>query len=351
MTKFIDIKHLPPEVQQIYRNILYGLLAVLVITLIGMFGYKLIDPYASWIDCLYMSFITVTTVGYGEVVDLAGSPVGRVFTMFILGAGLCALWFCFSAFTALLMTKDLNLSWRRRSMEQHIRKLHGHYIICGYGRVGRNVGSELDMAGQHYVAIDREDDMLEQHKAFKQPGLLYLSGDASDDALLRVANIEEAAGVFAVTGDDSLNLMIVMSARHLNPQVRIVARCHEVRNFDKITRAGADNVISPDFTGGMRIASAMIRPTVVNFLDEMMHGRNNLRVDDIEVPQGFTACTLADLNMQRGADFVLLAVRNGEDWQFNPEADYRITAGMALIVMASPSGRVTQEQLLLTRIG
>lgn len=350
MPRFINVAHLPPEVQQIYRKIIYGLLALVLITLVGMGGYKYIDPSASWTDCLYMSFITVTTVGYGEVIDLSHSPGGRIFTMLILGAGLCALWLCFSAFTALLMAKDLNLSWRRRHMEQTIRKLREHYIVCGYGRIGRNVATELELTNHHYVAIDNDSDMLEQHKALKQPGLLFLSGDASDDELLRLANIDEAAGVFAVTSDDSLNLMIVMAARHLNPKVRIVARCHEVRNFEKITRAGADHVISPDYSGGMRIASAMVRPTALSFLDEMTHGNSNLRVEDIEIPDGFAACPLAELGLQRFTDYVLLAVRAGTAWQFNPAADVQIETGQSLIVMTSPSGRTTLEQLLASRV-
>jgi len=347
----INIHNLPPTVQQMYSKILYGVLALAGVMLIGTGGYKImIGASATWLDSFYMTYITVTTVGFGEIFDFSQRPEGRIFTMIIGGAGLGALWFCFSAGTALLLANDINQSWRRQNMLANIKKLRGHYIICGFGRVGRNVAAEMDMAHLPYVAIDNNLEMLQQHQELKKNNLLYLGGDASDDALLEQANVHEAAGVFAVTGDDSLNLMIVMSARHLNPKVRIVARCHEVRNFEKITRAGADNVISPDFTGGMRIASAMIRPTVVNFLDEMMHGRNNLRVDDIDVPQGFKSCALGDLALARPSDYVLLAIRNGNDWHFNPEPNYQVEAGMALIVMAAPGGRVTLEQLLRTHI-
>jgi voltage-gated potassium channel len=346
------VRALPSAIQQMYNKILYALLALVLVIITGTIGYKLMaGETATWLDCLYMTFITVTTVGYGEIVDLSGNPWGRVFTMFILGAGMCALWFCFSAFTALILANEINISWRRQRMEQHIHKQQGHYIICGFGRVGRNVAAELDTTGHHYVAIDQDALMLQQHKELKQPTLLYLAGDASDDSLLELANVREATGVFAVTGDDSLNLMIVMSTKHLNPNARIVARCHEVRNFDKVTRAGAHHVISPDFTGGMSLASAMIRPTVVNFLDEMMRGRNNLRVEEVRVPNEFVPCPLSSLNLRRSADYVLLAVRNGQDWVFNPESDHLLQPEQGLIVMASPGGRIELEQLLLAKLG
>lgn len=342
------VRALPLAIQQLYNKILYSVLALLTVTLIGTVGFKLLaGDRSSWLDCLYMTVITVTTVGYGEAVPVSDIPGGRALAMFVVVAGLCALWFCFSAITALILANEINLSWRRQRMEQHIRKLHGHYIICGYGRVGRNVAAELETTGHHYVAIDEDANMLAQHKELRQPTLLYLSGDASDDELLEAANIREAAGVFAVTGDDSLNLMIVMSTRHLNPAARVVARCHEVRNFEKITRAGADHVISPDYSGGVRIASAMIRPTVVNFLDEMMRGRHNLRVEEIQIPATFTPSPLTHLKLERSDDYVLLAVRNGNDWLFNPDNDYVISPGQGLIVMASPAGRTALEQRLI----
>lgn len=339
---------LTPAMRRIYTKIVWAFVALCSVAIIGTLGYKLLaGNTATWLDCLYMTVITITTVGYGEVIDMSHMPEGRVFTMFVSGAGLGALWFMFSSVTAMLLENDINQAWGRRRMEQQIKKLHGHYIICGFGRVGRNVAAELDATHRHYVAIDQDVAMLEQHKDLKQPGLLYLTGDASDDEMLELANVRNAAGVFAVTGDDSRNLMIVITARHLNPNARLVARCHEVRNFDKITRAGAHSVVSPDFTGGMRIASAMIRPTVVNFLDEMMRGQHDLRVEEVPIPTGFTPRPLGALHLQRGDNFVLLAVRNGEDWLFNPDNDFILQPGQAFIIMASASGRVGLEQTLM----
>ena len=153
-------------------------------------------------------------------------------------------------------------------MLKRMSQLKDHYIVCGIGRVGGNVAHELTLTGREYVVIDTSQAHIDAYRE-RVPDTPFLHGDASEDDLLRQAGVESAAGVFAVTGDDSKNLVITLSARQLNPALRIVARCHEVNYIDKIRKVGADSIVSPDFTGGMRIASAMIRPQVVNLLDEM----------------------------------------------------------------------------------
>lgn len=230
-------------------------------------------------------------------------------------------------------------------METAIRKLRNHYIVCGFGRVGRNVATELQATNHHFVAIDEQLDVIEQ-SIERFPGLLYLHGDASDDDLLARADIGDAKGIFAVTGDDSRNLMICITAKQINPGIRVVARCHELRNTDKMRKAGADVVVSPDFTGGMRIASAMIRPVVVSFLDEMLRSEHKLRFEEVVVPAGFEPRALGDIGL-RNPHYVLLGVRDGKETVFNPDAQFRLEPGQTLIAMASPSGRVELEAALL----
>ncbi|MBI4756237.1 MAG: NAD-binding protein [Betaproteobacteria bacterium] len=296
-------------------------------------------------DCFYMTAITVTTVGYGEIVSLDHSPGGRIFVsgLAVLGFGL--LTFTFSSITVFFLETDLNEALRRRRMETAIRKLYGHYIICGFGRVGLNVAAELEATGRHFVAIDENLDTLETHKE-KTPGLLYLHGDASDDDMLLRADIADAVGVFAVTGDDSRNLMITLTARQLNPKVRVVARCHELRNSAKMRKAGANAVVSPDFTGGMRIASMMVRPSVVSFLEEMLRTEHKLRIEEVRVPSSFQPRRLVELNL-RGTNFVLLAVRADKDWVFNPDHGFVLHPGHTLIAMVSPAGRQELASALL----
>ena len=231
-------------------------------------------------------------------------------------------------------------------MEKAITRLKGHYILCGFGRVGRNIAHELDATNRHFVAIDEVRDKLQDYRD-KNPGTLYLHGDASDDDVLLAAGIEEAKGIFAITEDDSRNLMIVITAKQLKPTIRVVARCSEQRNTEKMKKAGADAIVSPDFTGGMRIASAMIRPHVVSFLDEMLKSERNLRIEEVPVPAGFIPKPIGRLEL-RSENYVVLAARerNG-DWRFNPDREYLLKPGFTLIAMANPVGRLEIEQQLI----
>ncbi|AEV27160.1 K+ transport system, NAD-binding component [Azospira oryzae PS] len=333
------------------QRYLYGALIMLVaVHVIGTFGYHLLTGGRyTWFDCFYMTFITVATIGYGEIIEMTQNPAARMFTVFIgiLGAG--TLSFLFSTVTVTLVESDLNGTLRRRRMEKMIKKLTGHYIVCGFGRVGRNVARELEATNRHFVAIEENLEGLEVQRE-KSPGLLYLHGDASDDDVLLGAGLESARGVFAVTGDDSRNLMITITVKQLNPAIRVVARCQESRNVEKMKKAGADAIFSPDLTGGMRLASLMVRPHVVSFLDEMLKSEKRLRVEEVAVPGHFPPTPLGNLKL-RSNEYVLLAVREKLDWVFNPPKDYELNPGYVIVAMASALGRQELEASLLEMIG
>src|SRR6185295_6193196 len=214
-------------------------------------------------------FITVASIGYGEIVDLSNSPGGRVFNMVIAFVGIANLVYLTSKLAAFILEGRFDEVLRRRKMQDKIDNMKGHYIVCGVGRVGTNVANELAATERAFVAVD---DAAQAVALFREryPAVPVLHGDSSDDEVLERAGVKHAGGVFAVTGDDGKNLLITLAAKHLCPGVRVVARCHEVRNIEKLKRVGADDIVSPDFTGGMRIASSMLRPAVVSFLDEML---------------------------------------------------------------------------------
>jgi voltage-gated potassium channel len=320
------------------RGLLWAALLLVLVHIVGTLGYKLIGgPEASWIDSFYMTFITVATIGYGEIVDLAKSPGGRVFTVVIAFFGIGTMTYMFSMVTAFILESDLNAALRRKRMQKRLDKLSGHYIVCGIGRVGANVADELRKTGRQFAVIESDRTSLDANLQ-QYDDMMYIHGDAADDDHLRAAGVERAKGVFAVTGDDSHNLVVSLSAKQLNPKVKVVARVHDIRNADKTRRAGADEIVSPDFTGGMRIASAMLRPHVVNFMDQMLRSDDGLRVEEVIVPEGFTARRLGDIDL-KSRDYILMATHESGKWVFNPDDGHVIRTGYALVVMANPVGR------------
>ena len=324
-----------------------GLAAFLVATLlVGTVGYRIVGKgQYSLLDCLYMTVITITTIGYGEIVDLSQNPAGRVFTMFIAFSGIGIATYLFSNVTALMVEGRLKEIFWRRKMEKEIGKLRKHYIICSAEDVGFYVTNELHITKRPYVIVDTDKTKIERAlKTF--PELLFIEGDATDSDVLLKAGIREAAGLFAVTGDDNQNLVISLTAKQLNPGLKAVARCNDLKNLEKIKKAGADAVVSPSFIGGLRIASEMIRPTAVSFLDVMLRDREkNLRIEEVPVPASFAEKPLRALNMEQFPSILLLAIKRKEDWIYNPPKDYTLKPGNVLIVMITPEERLRLESI------
>lgn len=329
-------------VRKIMLAFVWSAAALAAVLATGTVGYRLLAPQYGWLDCFYMTFITIATIGYHEVVDTSHNPEARLFTVFIGFVGIGITTYIMSVITAYLVEGKINAALWRSRMEKNIHKLKQHYIVCGVGRVGHNVANELAATHRPYIVIDESLPIIEAHLE-RHPRTMYIHGDACDDDVLLKGHIETASGVFAVTGDDSRNLLITITAKQLNPQIRVVARCHEVRNIEKIRKAGADAIVSPDFTGGLRIASAMVRPHVVTFLDEMLKSEQDLRVEEIAIPASFEPATIESLDL-KSEDYIVLAVHAASGWIFNPRPTVSLRPRDTLVVMANPEGRVALER-------
>lgn len=330
-------------IARVYRRFVGPAVALVVVLVVGTVGYLLIGGAGtSIVDALYMTFITIATIGYGEIIDMTAKPGARIFTMLIAFAGIGVTTYIFSTLTAFIVAGDMNQALRRRKMLRRISQLSGHYIVCGAGRVGANVAHELDKTERSYVVLDIDPAQIIAH-AERHPDAIYIEGDGTEDTLLEQAGIRRAAGLFAVTGDDSRNLVITLSAKQLNPGCRVVARCHELNYFSKMERVGADAIVSPDFTGGMRIVSSMVRPQVVSFLDEMLRSDDNVRVEQVTV--GSSAPASVETFAPPSAEYIVLAVRTGGgETVFNPAAGRIVQSGDVIVVMATPAGRRSLEQ-------
>lgn len=318
--------------------LLAGLIAG--VTIAGTVGYYIIGGAEySWIDALYMTVITIATIGYTEVIPLDGNPAGRIFTMLISVAGIGLLAYFLTSLVAFAVEGELTQTFRRKRMEKIAGSLKGHFILCGEGGVARHIANELKSTGRNYVVVARQ-----ACPGADNADAIHIEGDPTDSEVLKKAGVEKAAGLFAAADDDNLNLVISLTAKSVNPAIKVIAECSDIKNTEKIKRAGADGVVSPNFIGGMRMASLMVRPTVVSFLDVMLRDTaHNLRVEEVPLPVSAAGKSRSSLDLERFPAVLLLAIKTGGGWVYNPPGDYVCQAGDTLVVMASPEARQALE--------
>jgi voltage-gated potassium channel len=308
----------------------------------GIVGYRVIGGRgSSWIDAVYMTANVLTTAGFREAIDIHDSPAGEAFTVVLLIFGAGVLVYSTSVITAFVVEGDLTEGFRRRRMRRAVDAMAGHYVVCGAGATGWAVVRELVSTERPVVLIDQDPDRVHHFEA-EMPTVPVILGDFTDDQVLSQAGITRAAGIVICTTVDKDLLVTTITARQLNPQLRIVARAANERAAARLRQAGADAVVSPALIGGMRMASELVRPHVVNFLDTMLRDKNrNLRVEEVIVPPGspWIGRRLGDLDPHGNADCVLLATRTTDaDHRYNPPDSDPVVDGMVLIVMGEPAG-------------
>ncbi len=331
--------------QDLKRRILTAAIALFIIVTIGTTGYYfLTGSKEPLFNCFYMTVITLTTIGFDQPIVLEGNVPARVFTIFIAFSGIGFLSFFISTISAVLLEGTIKESYKSKKMNKNLYTLEDHYIICGLGRNAMHLLDELISTNRECVAIEiRKDVILEV--LIKYPHLIYIIGDASDDDVLKRAGIAKAKGLFASTSDDNSNLVISLSARRLNPKLKIVALCSNHGNSGKLRLAGADIAVSSNFISGMRMASEMLRPTVTQMLDIMLSDRhNNFRIEQIDLDERFLGRTVGDLLVTDFKEVLLIAIKQKGQIIFKPPDDIEVASGDSMIVITTPEKRIQLEK-------
>ena len=315
---------------------LWTLVFLVTLLVVGTLGYVIIEGQGI-ADALYMTMITLTAVGYEEVWPL--SPAGRVFTMILLVGGLTWLGLWFANLTSLIVELDLKGALRRRRNMKDISKMNDHVIVCGCGRTGRQVAQELETMAADYVIIEKDTARIDELREFL-PHAHVIEGDATHDHVLLEAGLLQAKGLVACLSKDTDNLFVCLSARDLAATLKIVARAYEEETMDKLYRAGADHVVSPNVSSAIRMASVLLRPSAVTFLDIATRSSDLALRMEQTVISGTSAVagqTLMEAKIPQRTGLIVIALRKKNDQRhefvFNPVASTRLDAGDEVIVL------------------
>jgi len=321
-------------------KVLAGALALVIA--IGTAGFHYIEGWP-WFDGFYMVITTLTTIGYQETHPL--SHAGRVFNVGVIVCGVALVFLAIGSLTQALLEFELQHFFGRRRMEREIGRLTDHYIICGAGRVGRSAARELARRPVPFVIIEHNE--VKAQKFASENWLMHI-GDATQEQTLRDARINQARGLVAATTTDATNLYIVLTARSLNPNLRIIARASEEMAEKHLLSAGADSVVSPYIFAGQRIAHSFLRPHVVSFLDTATtHLGMDLEIGEVAITSRsqFAGKTVESSRVRQDLGVIILAIKRQAGMRFNPSSDDIIEAGDFLIAMGEPQQLRELEQM------
>jgi len=326
------------------RRLLCILVAIAATLAIGTVGFTVIDDYPPF-DAFYMTLTTMTTVGYAEVHPL--SRAGRIFNSFLIFFGVTTIFIAIGAMTQTIIELEFGDAIGKRRNKRMIDKLKNHYIICGYGRVGRGAAEELQHAGVPFVVVDIDEDRVERAI---HAGMLAVAADSTRDETLRQVGIECARGLVAALATDADNLFVLLSAKGLNPHLYLAARAAEEGAEEKMRRAGADAVFAPYAITGHRLAQSMLRPHVVQFLDFTTREIGmDVGIEQVRVAEAseMVSRTIKEMQIGRDVGVIVLAIRKRDGHMlFNPPADTAVEGGDYLIVMGRPENLRALETLL-----
>ncbi len=333
------------------RRLIIACSLLLVVATVAVIGYKMLGgPSVSLLDAIYMMVITLSGVGYGEVVDSTHNPALRVFNIFVVLIGIGIAIYVFSEFTAFLVEGELRHLFRRSRMKRQIADLRQHFIVCGMGETGRHVVDELHKTQTPYAVVDNSNEAITRLRHDQEGGysdLLYVIGDATDEKVLEQAGLDFAAGLISTLPSDKDNLVITVVVRQRNPAIRIVCRCTDLSFTERMLKAGANSTVSPNHIGGLRMASEMLRPSVVSFLDLMLQEKSRtLRIEEIALGEGsrWLGSMIAELNLGGRYNLLPLAIKGpgeaGAGLIFNPPGATKLQSGAVIILMGDEENLV-----------
>jgi voltage-gated potassium channel len=326
------------------KRLAYAALLLAGLVLLGSGGYYVLgDGRWSFGECLYMTVITLSTVGFGELARMGEVPGARTLTIMLIIGGVGTLAYVQANVTAVLVEGAIGQALRRNRMRKKIEALSGHIVVAGSGSTGKHVIEELIATKTPFVVIDRNQEHLHRISELMMGGdMLFVHGDATEDHILLLAGVERSAGVVAALTHDKDKLFVTLSARSLNATARIVSKVTEDEAAPKMFKAGATAVVSPTQIGGRRMASELIRPEVNEFLDQMLRDKDkSLRLEEVTVPKSspYVGHALRDAPIRKETNLLVIAVRQPtREFVYNPEPDFVLEAGMTLVVMGAADG-------------
>ena len=322
----------------LFKNKIYLAVTLLVITLlVGVFGYRFISDY-NWVDAIYMTVITITTVGFGEVIPL--TPEAKIFTVVLILLSVVIVGFALTVFSEYIISRSSYNDLIHKRVQQEIDKMKDHIIVCGYGRNGQEAVQKLMAYNKQFVVIEMDVDVIERYEVDKN--IHFVNGNANEDEILEKAGITQASALLCALPEDADNLFIVLSARQLNSKLKIISRATAETSQKKLKLAGADNVIMPDKIGGDHMASLVVVPDLIEFLDNLsvVGEEDSINVEEISFDQicvdGKEASIKEiDLRYKTGCTIIGYRSPSGK-YIVNPEADMRLERDSKLIVIGRP---------------
>lgn len=332
------------------RRVAVALIALWVVVLSGGVAvWAAAEKKYSLLDSLYFALITVTTVGYAEPPDFTQHRYARLITALTIVLGLGAIALFQSTLTALLVEGYIGRAFRKFFMQRQITELKDHYILVGAGRIGRYIAEELYRTGRRFVVVERNASIVQRLSQEFGVEILHVIGDATEDHVLLEAGVERAVGLVVALTDDRDNLFVTLSARALNPRVRIVTKVVEAENEAKVLRAGASKAVSTQVIGGLRLVNELIRPEVTRFLDQMLLRSDAMRFEELLITERSSVVgrNLRQLEVRRKTDLLVVAKHLPDDtYEYNPDPGTPLQVGERLIVLGRPEGIEALRQLI-----